>query len=60
MAQALDQLRARFGPEFQTRLSQAGGVAVLLNGENVKFLGGPQAKLRDGDTLSLLPPVAGG
>ena len=57
VAGALDQLRTRFGAEFQSRLPH---LAVLRNGENVKFLGGPKAKLRDGDTLSLLPPVAGG
>ncbi len=57
VAEALDQLGARFGKEFQSRRPR---LALILNGENVKFLAGLKTKLRDGDTLSLLPPVAGG
>ena len=57
VAEAVLQLGSRFGPEFQNRLPR---LALILNGENVKFLGGLKTKLQDGDTLSLLPPVAGG
>ena len=40
--------------------SLAGFVNVYLNDEDVRFLGGADAELRDGDELSILPAVAGG
>ena len=57
VAEALEKLRARFGEKWEVRLSRA---VVLLNGENVRFLAGEKTRLEPGDTLSLLPPVAGG
>lgn len=33
---------------------------VLVNGQNVGYLKGKRTKLRDGDEVSLFPPVAGG
>ncbi len=35
-------------------------MAVLLNGLNIQLLEGLKTVLRDGDTVSLLPPAAGG
>jgi len=35
-------------------------INVYLNDEDVRFLGGIQTPLRDGDTGSILPAVAGG
>jgi molybdopterin converting factor small subunit len=35
-------------------------INVYLNDEDVRFLGGIQTPLRDGDTVSILPAVAGG
>jgi len=32
----------------------------LLNGRSVEFLGKEDALLKDGDTLSLFPPIGGG
>jgi sulfur-carrier protein len=32
----------------------------LLNGRNVEFLGKEDALLKDGDTISLFPPIGGG
>jgi len=32
----------------------------LLNGRSVEFLGKENALLKDGDTLSLFPPIGGG
>ncbi|OGP58217.1 MAG: hypothetical protein A2V67_05720 [Deltaproteobacteria bacterium RBG_13_61_14] len=57
VAEALAQLRARFGEKLEAHLPRA---AVLVNGENVRFLKGEKTRLKPGDTLSLLPPVAGG
>jgi len=35
-------------------------VNVYLNDEDVRFLGGLEAPLKDGDTVTVLPAVAGG
>jgi len=35
-------------------------VNVYLNDEDVRFLGGLSASVRDGDTVTVLPAVAGG
>ena len=35
-------------------------VNVYLNDEDVRFLGGLDAPVRDGDTVTVLPAVAGG
>jgi molybdopterin synthase sulfur carrier subunit len=35
-------------------------VNVYLNDEDVRFLGGLQTPVRDGDTVTVLPAVAGG
>ncbi|MDQ3709316.1 MAG: MoaD/ThiS family protein [Actinomycetota bacterium] len=35
-------------------------INVYLNDEDVRFLGGIQTPLRDSDTVSILPAVAGG
>jgi molybdopterin synthase sulfur carrier subunit len=32
----------------------------LLNGRNVEFLGKEDTLLKDGDTISLFPPIGGG
>jgi molybdopterin synthase sulfur carrier subunit len=32
----------------------------LLNGKSVEFLGKEEAPLKDGDTMSLFPPIGGG
>ena len=36
------------------------GYIILLNGIHVQFKGGLEAKLRDGDEVSIFPPGAGG
>jgi len=35
-------------------------VNVYVNDEDVRFLGGLEAELKDGDTIVILPAVAGG
>ena len=35
-------------------------VNIYLNDEDVRFLGGPDTPLSDGDTVSILPALAGG
>jgi len=36
------------------------GFSILVNGREIEFLEGLRTKLKDGDTVALFPPVAGG
>lgn len=51
-------------PGLSERLVDEAGlrrfVNVYLNDEDVRFIGGLQASLSDGDTVTVLPAVAGG
>ncbi|HEY3682057.1 MAG TPA: MoaD/ThiS family protein [Streptosporangiaceae bacterium] len=51
-------------PGIQDRLVDDNGlrrfVNVYLNDEDVRFLGGLETKVNDGDTVTVLPAVAGG
>lgn len=51
-------------PGIQERLMQDGKlrrfINVYLNDEDVRFVGGLQAELSDGDNVTILPAVAGG
>ena len=51
-------------PGLKDRLIEGGDlrrfVNVYVNDEDVRFLGGLDAKLNDGDNVTILPAVAGG
>lgn len=64
---ALAQIEEKFGQKFQEQLHKRGMPMegklrdysiVLVNGASCRDF--KQTKLKDGDTLHLLPPVAGG
>jgi sulfur-carrier protein len=64
LASAIDALDARY-PGFRDRLLDESGelrqfVNVYLNDEDVRLGSGLQAKVRDGDEISIVPAVAGG
>lgn len=63
VAQLIDDLEARH-PGLRDRLVDAGElrrfINVYVNDEDVRFLGGLDAPLRDGDQVVVLPAVAGG
>ena len=49
--------------EYSGRIAEALSksiLAILVNGQDVEFLGGPDTKLSDGDRVALSPIVAGG
>lgn len=61
---AIAALDARY-PGFKDRLLDDTGelrqfVNVYLNDEDVRFLGGLETPVADGDTVTVLPAVAGG
>jgi MoaD family protein len=64
LAELLSDLDARH-PGLRGRLVTEQGalhrfVNVYVNDEDVRFLGALDAKLSDGDTVTILPAVAGG
>jgi len=63
LAEVISDLDGRH-PGLQGRLVDESGlrrfVNVYLNDEDVRFLGGLETKVSDGDTVTVLPAVAGG
>lgn len=63
LADLFDDVESRHGG-LQARLVDDAGlrrfVNVYLNDEDVRFLGGLSAPVKDGDTVTVLPAVAGG
>jgi MoaD family protein len=64
LAELLADLDTRH-PGLRARLVTEDGalhrfVNVYVNDEDVRFLGALEAKLSDGDTVTILPAVAGG
>lgn len=55
--QLLRALSGRFGAPFDERIKYC---KVIVNGDNVAFLKGKSTPLKDGDTITILPPMAGG
>jgi molybdopterin converting factor small subunit len=63
LAELLADLEARHGGLRERLVDEAGlrrFVNVYLNDEDVRFLGGLQTPVADGDTVTVLPAVAGG
>ncbi len=61
---ALNDLLSRY-PSIGERLFDGQGqvkphLNIFLNNEDIRFLGGLDTPLRDGDTVVLLPALAGG
>jgi sulfur-carrier protein len=64
VAELLADLDAKF-PGLRARLITEDGslhrfVNVYVNDEDVRYLGSLETEVRDGDTISILPAVAGG
>jgi molybdopterin synthase sulfur carrier subunit len=63
LGELIDDLDGRH-PGLRDRLVDSSGlrrfVNVYLNDEDVRFLGGLNAAVADGDTVTVLPAVAGG
>ena len=64
VAEVLAALTARF-PELKKNLYSEEGklrsfVNVYLNDEDIRYIGKESAAVQDGDTLSIVPSIAGG
>ncbi|RUM31804.1 MAG: molybdopterin synthase sulfur carrier subunit [Aquifex sp.] len=62
--EAIEKLEEQF-PGFKERLVDENGelrkfVNLYVNDEDVRFLKGLDTELKDGDTLSIVPAIAGG
>ncbi len=60
----IDDIERQY-PGFAGRITDANGemlrfVNVYLNDEDVRYLGGKDTSLKDGDVVSFLPALAGG
>jgi len=63
LAELIDDLEGRH-PGIRERLVESGSlrrfVNVYVNDEDVRFLGGMETPVADGDSVTVLPAVAGG
>ncbi|MFI9006719.1 MoaD/ThiS family protein [Actinosynnema sp. NPDC053489] len=63
LAEVIDDLETNHGG-LKQRLVKEGAlhrfVNVYVNDEDVRFAGGLEAAVKDGDTVTILPAVAGG
>lgn len=61
----LKTLTEKFGEVFRNQIlaseeKLAPYVKVLINGRDIEYLSGMRTKLKDGDEVAIIPPVAGG
>ncbi|HEY8373315.1 MAG TPA: MoaD/ThiS family protein [Pseudonocardiaceae bacterium] len=63
LAELIDDLESRHAG-IKARLVKDGSlhrfVNIYVNDEDVRFIGGLEAKIQDGDNVTILPAVAGG
>ncbi len=62
--EAIEKLEEKF-PGFKERLLDENGelrkfVNLYLNDEDIRFLKGIDTEIKDGDTVSIVPAIAGG
>jgi molybdopterin/thiamine biosynthesis adenylyltransferase/molybdopterin converting factor small subunit len=62
---AFNKISQELGDEFKRRVLNPDGtprslINIYINGKNMRFFGGLQASLKDGDEIYILPAVAGG
>ena len=60
----VEDLESQF-PGIKDRLCEEDGsirkfINIYVNDEDIRFLDGPQTKIKDEDTVSIIPAIAGG
>lgn len=65
LSEAFGKISESMGDEFQRRVLNSDGtprslINIYINGKNMRFSGGMQTALKDGDEVYILPAVAGG
>ncbi|MEM2211346.1 MAG: ubiquitin-like small modifier protein 1 [Nitrososphaerales archaeon] len=61
----LNILAEKYGEQFTRYIFNEKGelnpfVKIFINGRNIEFLKGLETELKNGDVITLIPPVAGG
>jgi molybdopterin synthase sulfur carrier subunit len=63
VAELVDVLEARY-PGMKERLSEGGKIRrfinIYVNDEDIRFINKEETSLKDGDTISIVPAIAGG
>lgn len=64
IGEIVDSLEQNY-PGIRERLCEPDGnlrrfINVYVNEEDIRFLNGPDTKLKDGDDVSIIPAIAGG
>jgi len=57
-SELLEKLAEIYGEDFKREL--LGGMIFLVNGINIEHLKGLDTPLKDGDVVSIFPPIGGG
>jgi len=60
LADLLERLSGEYGAAFRRELADIAGLRIMVNGLENEVLDGVETRLEEGDTVVLLPPVAGG
>ena len=65
LADALNALVDQLGNDFKRKVFDSNGkprslINIYINGKNMRFTGGLDTRLKDGDEIVILPAVAGG
>ncbi len=62
--EAINAMIEKFGEKFRDAIMEGSRVRemvkILVNGKDIRDLKGLMTELRDGDCVSIFPPVAGG
>lgn len=53
-----DELEDKLFSDSRDKLRS--GINIMVNGRSIRFLNGFDTNLKDGDTVTIFPPVAGG
>ncbi len=56
----IEHLGKEYGAAFRQQVDSIKSLRILINGQEYMLLGGMEALLKEGDTVVLLPPIAGG
>ncbi len=64
VAEVIQNIESRY-PGFRAQIMDQQGqlhrfVNIYLNDEDIRYLGGAETQLKDGDQVSILPALAGG
>ncbi|MEZ4553437.1 MAG: MoaD family protein [Dehalococcoidia bacterium] len=64
VAELIEDIERRY-PGFRSQIMDGAGqlhrfVNIYLNDEDIRYLGGAETTLKDGDQVSILPALAGG